>query len=402
MMSVSAVARFWKGSHMYTRTSSKSAVGLVLVACSFIGCGDSGDSDGTGGSGNATGSGGDATGGGGGGNGPGGFCVVGMQGCICADGLCATGLVCTNDTCCDETTGDCSLPPNNTGSGGSSSTGAGGGTVCTPGVVGPVITDCGYPYESSNPLTNVVFNESEVLRAIDPSGGVPLASVRLFYNDEHALTLGVRRVEVITAAGTTGTDYPVSPLATNPDQIYFPQTGTNEVSGDNSGLDQSGRPMWPVLYVTDITNDPNARFGDWQEGGTPYNPTVVFGTWKSALRIVDQTMTPPEVSVTPDEDPAKNDWNLGGGDPVPPALTKNEGYGAEVRWDMVLEAGRSYRIQVLVHDGDQNKVGGDSGEACVHFCAGESCPEGSAACADDSGCPAGNSCLAGCCLAIPK
>ena len=73
--------------------------------------------------------------------------------------------------------------------------------MCTPGVVGPVITDCGYPYQSDNPLTNVVFSETEVLRAIDPSGGVPLASVRLFYNDEHALTLGVKHVDVITQGG---------------------------------------------------------------------------------------------------------------------------------------------------------------------------------------------------------
>ena len=393
---------------MYTWTSSKSALGLALVACSIIACGDSGDTSGTGtgASASATGSGGGAgaTGGGGSGAGPGtGFCLVGTKGCVCVDGMCAGGLVCKNDTCCDETTGDCSLPPNSTGSGGSSATGAGGGPVCTPGVVGPVITDCGYPFASSNPLTSVAFSESEVLRAIDPSGGVPLASVRLFYNDEHALTLGVRHVDVVTSAGPTGKDYPVSPLQTNPDQAYFPQTGTNEVSGDYSGLDPSGRPMWPVLYVTDITNDPTATSGDWQQGGAPYNPTVVYGTWKAALRTVDQTLTPVDVSVTPDADPAKNNWDLGGGDPVPPALTVNQGYGAEVRWDMVLVAGRSYRIQVLVHDGDQNKAGGDSGEACVDFCAGASCPAGSTACTDDTACSGGNACVNGCCLvAVPK
>src|SRR6185295_9023199 len=92
------------------------------------------------------------------------------------------------------------------GSGASSGGGMDGGTVCAPGVIGPVITDCGYPFQSNNPLTNVGFVESEVLRAIDPSGGVPLASIRLFYSDEHALTLGVRRVEVITAAGTDSKD----------------------------------------------------------------------------------------------------------------------------------------------------------------------------------------------------
>src|SRR5262245_54570121 len=109
---------------MYMWTSSKSAVGLVVVACSIIGCSDSGD---TGASANATGTGGSstATGSGGGGSGPGtGFCLVGTKGCVCANGLCASGLVCKNEMCCDEATGDCSPPPNTTGSGGSTATGA--------------------------------------------------------------------------------------------------------------------------------------------------------------------------------------------------------------------------------------------------------------------------------------
>ena len=87
-----------------------------------------------------------------------------------------------------------------------------GGSVCAPGVVGTIISDCGYPYESSNALTNVLFNESEVLAAIVPTGGFPLASIQLFYNDEHALTLGVHQVVVNGVA----TDYPVSPLTANP------------------------------------------------------------------------------------------------------------------------------------------------------------------------------------------
>jgi len=69
-----------------------------------------------------------------------------------------------------------------------------------------------------------------------------------------------------------------------------------------------------------------------------------------------------------------------------------------VRWNLVLIPGRSYRIQVLVHDGDQNKAGGDSGEACVNFCATASCPTGSMACQDDSECLDGY-CSGGCCFA---
>jgi len=87
--------------------------------------------------------------------------------------------------------------------------------------------------------------------------------------------------------------------------------------------------------------------------------------WKSAVKTVSGTT----VSVTPDADPPKNNWNLGAGaDPVPAGLS-NEGYGAEIIWDVAqlgLQAGHTYRLQFMVHDGDQNKTGGDSGEDCVN------------------------------------
>jgi hypothetical protein len=285
-----------------------------------------------------------------------------------------------------------------------SSGGATGVVTCTAGVSGPIITDCGYPFASDNPRTSIVFNESDVLRAIAPSGGAPVASVRLFYNDEHALTLGVRQVVVKGASGTTSTDYPVSALPGVPSSVRSPETGTNATSGDESGLDPSGRPMWPVLFMTDTTLDANGRSGDWQEGGAPMNPTVVFGVWKAAVRSVDNTVSPPLVSITPDADPGKNNWDLGTGDAVPSDLLAdkmaNEGFGAEARWDLPLVPGHSYRIQIMVHDGDQNKTGGDVGEACVNFCADSSCPQGSVACGADGSCPIETEslCNNGCCL----
>ena len=373
---------------------------------------------------------------------PTGFCVLGAQGCPCdATRACSPGLTCNGNTCCDAA-GSCAVPPDQGGSstdpgtgtgtgsggtkggpGGPGDPGSGGSapaTVCTPGVVGPVITDCGYPYESSNPLTNVAFNESEVLRAIAPSGGAPLASVRLFYNDEHALTLGVRSVSVQSASGTATHDFPVSELSASPSALRSPVTGTNDLTGEDAGVDPEGRPMWPALFVTDTTVDQENRSGDWQMGGTAWNPSAIFGTWKAAVRSVDTTVTPNLSIVTPDADPAKNDWNLGGGDPIPASLTgsagmsgmgmkgmgmmgmakTSEGYGTEVRWDVVLVAGHSYRIQVMVHDGDQNKVGGDTGEACVNFCADAACPDGSLPCSADSPCPIETEsiCVSGCCI----
>ncbi len=46
----------------------------------------------------------------------------------------------------------------------------------------------------------------------------------------------------------------------------------------------------------------------------------------------------------------------------------DEGYGAEAVWDATLlglTPGRTYRVEFIVHDGDQNKAGGDCGEGCT-------------------------------------
>src|SRR5206468_103912 len=148
------------------------------------------------------------------------------------------------------------------------------------GVESTTVIDCGYPSSSSSPLSSVAFRESEVLRDIQPSGGSPTATIRVYYNDEHALTLGIHQVAIKSAAGTMTTDYPVSPLPASPSAVMDPKTGSNELSGPQSGLDVSQRPMWPVLYITDTTNNPNDRSGDWQMGGRPRGPNAVYGSWK--------------------------------------------------------------------------------------------------------------------------
>src|SRR5207249_2089687 len=99
-------------------------------------------------------------------------------------------------------------------------------------------------------------------------------------------------------------------------------------------------------------------------------PHAIFGTWKAGVRTVDRTKSPPVITVTLDADPAKNDWKLGAGDPAPAGL-KDEGYGAEARWnvaDLKLLPGHGYRLYFMVHDGDQNQTGGDSGQGCVTIC----------------------------------
>ena len=196
-------------------------------------------------------------------------------------------------------------------------------------------------------------------------------TLQLFYNDEHALTLGVRQVNEITCLGTTTTNYPVSPNGPpTPNFKISPDTGATEAQG---GVDTAGRPMFPALFITDVTFDPNSLAGDWQFGGTGIPPDAVYGTWKAAVRTIDKTTTPATITVTPDADPAKNNWNLDGSpDAVPTPTPANEGYGAECTWDLTnpalgLTPGHRYRAYFMVHDGDQNKTGGDSGQACVFF-----------------------------------
>jgi hypothetical protein len=125
----------------------------------------------------------------------------------------------------------------------------------------------------------------------------------------------------------------------------------------------------PSLYITDITNDPTSRSGDWQYGGTAIAPSAVFGTWKSYTKTVDYTQGG-LVTLSGANDPAKNGWNLGPGADAPPPGLATQGYTAEVQWNLndlarqgLLLPGHNYRFYVMVHDGDQNKTGGDVGQA---------------------------------------
>jgi hypothetical protein len=69
-------------------------------------------------------------------------------------------------------------------------------------------------------------------------------------------------------------------------------------------------------------------------------------------------------------------WNFGDGSdqipvfaPVNPATNRFE-YGTQVAWDVAklpIKDARNYRFQIMAHDGDSTKVGGDIGEACVNI-----------------------------------
>ncbi len=208
-------------------------------------------------------------------------------------------------------------------------------------------------------------------------------SIQAFYSDEHALTLGVRQITVKSGKNTlSSTNYDIAKLVTasgsTTGSATNPAVGASQANG---GTDTAGRPMFPALFITDLSAGPgtsNPLAGDWQYGGTGVPPTAVFGTWKAAVKTTDCSKNPCTTTVTPDSDPAANNgsgknpttWNLGAGaDPVPSGLSL-EGYGAEVRWDvntLGLISGHQYRLYFMVHDGDQNKTGGDVGQACGYF-----------------------------------
>jgi Flp pilus assembly protein TadG len=241
----------------------------------------------------------------------------------------------------------------------------------------------GYPYASANPRTSVDFNESDVLRAYTTNYVGSGQAIKLWYNDEHALTLGIRQVIVDGVVS----NFPISPLNSVPDVASPVQVGTTNTTGDYAALDDYERPEWPAMFISDVTSDTSNRDGDWQFGGTPIPPTAVFGTWKAAVkRVVTLGNGGKSVTLFPDDDPDKNDWDLGpGSDPPPPIKGgyKNEGYGAEIIWDVddllargLIERGHIYRVQFMVHDGDQNKSGGDVGQGCAIIAVDESCAGG--------------------------
>lgn len=241
---------------------------------------------------------------------------------------------------------------------------------------------CGYSgssttYSTTAARSTYAFSESSVLRggglALNSSGG-PL-SLNGFYSDEHALTLGTNAngfsITPFTASynstgGTTGTliagDYGTRTGHLPPPALSI---------GDPSSIDPLHRPVYPSLYLTDrgfATSPTTSTSGDWQNGGfgNQQTPDAVLGTWKSFT---------PGATVN---DPAKNNAVLGpNGDPYLYNLntTANEGYGSEIRWDVSnlksggqsLIPGHMYRAQIIVHDGDQNKAGGDTGEGCFNF-----------------------------------
>jgi len=243
---------------------------------------------------------------------------------------------------------------------------------------------CGYAgttstFNSATAYSSYIFNESTTLKGGTVAGFGQGASINAFYSDEHALTLGqgsISSFSTAVAAKNFGT-------ASNPSSDYGKlRNGNNALGGgplsigDGTAIDPLHRPIYPAAFVTDLTAlGLTSKAGDWQTrnsgaaGGTvgAQVPSFVAGTWKAFI---------PGTTVA---DPGGgNGTNLGTEAELfttnIPGATSNEKYGSEIRWNVsslvdqaggALQNGHKYRVQFIVHDGDQNKTGGDVGEACV-------------------------------------
>jgi hypothetical protein len=248
----------------------------------------------------------------------------------------------------------------------------------------PVLTECtlGYPDASNPPKSQAAFNESEVLTGFGLTGAGSARVLHAWYTDEHALTLGVDSVFVnnkntpdqgyhytfdnmaghSNGPGTAG-------ITGSPVNVGRTSTLTAPVGLANP-MDGAGRLLAPGLYLTDLNTSADPRGGDWQQGGSPVFPSAVYGTWKGAIITVNNTKNPPQTTLTPRADPSKNHKVVGAGGTNPPADADDLGYSSDIQWSLSslgLTSGHAYRAQVIVHDGDQNKTGGDVGQACINI-----------------------------------
>jgi len=294
---------------------------------------------------------------------------------------------------------------------------------CDAGYSTRIISTCDMGYATSTGDYNLdttnrspsVFNENKVLYSFD----IDDTLLMLFYSDEHALLLGEYLVYFPNGSSIT---YSITARPESPTCVYTPNiefgspyldgsniTGNVDTNSDSNGCISSlssgsnyvgtcGRPVPPVLFITDISTDSSSMQGDWQFGGTPILPHKICGLWKGATKTITST-TPVDDSysftIAVESNPvsnrntAQNGWNLGVGSDPPPVGATNPSstpvsdppiidyYGTEVAWNLSLLNlidYKSYRFQIMVHDGDQTRSGGDVGQGCINV--GPACPAG--------------------------
>jgi hypothetical protein len=216
-------------------------------------------------------------------------------------------------------------------------------------------------------------SDSQVLRAYAPQIAGPTDSLKVWFTDEKTPQLGVSKITYHGPTGNIVKTLPISEMKTGgPESANPVLTGfgyADEPDVHWRGTDTLGRPIFPAIFLTDITSDPNSNAGDWEVAGDnakPYPPDAIFGTWKVTEKIFDSAWNP-TIQVGQNAD-TNNHWDLGpGSDPVPASAGSSEEFGTEARWEVSklnLQPGHTYRVEFMVHDGDATQVGGDVDQAC--------------------------------------
>ena len=279
-------------------------------------------------------------------------CIVGTQGCLCdSTGGCAPNLTCTPQTFAAtepllQRLGLHDPPPAEASA--KSCSAATGAPSCTPGITIPPATgtndNCGYPASSFVESTTIVAHQRR-RRRLEAGHHPGLLQRRA---RAHA------RLRDVDQSGLAAVADPARrPLSADRRPRVRRHGGATASAGRCSS--RTSRSIR------------RARRAIMQKGGPAYDPIAIFGSWKSATEGDAGNVGTPAICRP-------------GGEQVEPHLFGRPGargghgrgqedYGAELRFEVGLISGHSYRFQVIAHDGDQNK-GGDSGEACAVFCAG--------------------------------
>jgi hypothetical protein len=187
-------------------------------------------------------------------------------------------------------------------------------------------------------------DEPNILYAFSPSCNETVSTtngqIKVWYTDEHTLTLGVGSA--------------VSAMTAN-QMLQNPQVG------DRTAKDGRGYPYFPALFLTDITDNPTSTAGDAQNGGTGIPPSLIYGAWKAlgasdpgnAYATLPAAADP--LSSVPIQYINTNTGSRG----------TERGYQAELIWNvnsLPVTPGRAYRAQFVIHDGDRD---GDIGLGCT-------------------------------------
>jgi hypothetical protein len=193
-------------------------------------------------------------------------------------------------------------------------------------------------------------DEPNILYAFSPGCNETVSTanglIKVWYTDEHALTMGV------------GPDVSAVPPSRT---LAYPNVG------DKTARDSKGFPYYPSLFLTDITEDPTSTAGDAQNGGTGIPPSLVYGTWIPLGSDADDNFE--HIFGDPNTLPAAADplssvpiqyvnTNTGRRGTEP-------GFQAELIWkvsDLPVTPGKVYRAQFVIHDGDRV---GDIGLGCT-------------------------------------